>query len=130
MRRRELLRDYRVVISPVSGSFVIAASLIGWVRLGPAIVRLANAVQNDILSVVRPTLAQFSDELGETVDLSAVKGDCLVFMDQVIGPQRLRAVTATHAPASAPQRSARGSCAVRLRLDFLPLLGCLAQRTS
>ena len=32
--------------------------------------------------------------MSETVDLSAVKGDHLVFVDQVTGSQRLRAVSA------------------------------------
>jgi DNA-binding IclR family transcriptional regulator len=37
---------------------------------------------------------KLSNELRETVDLAAVKRDHLVFIDQVIGPQRLRAVSA------------------------------------
>ena len=38
--------------------------------------------------------SELSDELHETVDLSTVKKDHLVFIDQVIGSQRLRAVSA------------------------------------
>ncbi len=44
--------------------------------------------------MARPFLERLSEELHETVDLSTVKKDHLVFIDQVIGSQRLRAVSA------------------------------------
>jgi DNA-binding IclR family transcriptional regulator len=37
---------------------------------------------------------ELSKELHETVDLASIKGDHLVFIDQVIGSQRLRTVSA------------------------------------
>jgi DNA-binding IclR family transcriptional regulator len=43
--------------------------------------------------MLRPFLAGLSDKLGETVDLAVPRADCMVFLDQVIGPQRLRAVS-------------------------------------
>ena len=72
----------------------MAASPTGRVRLGPAILRLANSVQTDFVTVARPYLVKMSHELRETVDLSTVKHDHLVFIDQVIGSQRLRTVSA------------------------------------
>src|SRR5262249_23954099 len=48
----------------------------------------------DFVSIARPYLVKLSDELRETVDLATVKKDHLVFIDQVIGPQRLRTVSA------------------------------------
>jgi DNA-binding IclR family transcriptional regulator len=84
----------RIVAALEAENLVIAASPTGRVRLGPTITRLATSVQTDFVSIARPFLVQLSDELRETVDLATVKGDHLVFIDQVIGSQRLRTVSA------------------------------------
>jgi len=62
--------------------------------LGPAILRLAASVRSDFIALARPFLERLSQELHETVDLSTVKKDHLIFIDQVIGSQRLRTVSA------------------------------------
>jgi DNA-binding IclR family transcriptional regulator len=84
----------RIVAALAAERLVIAASPMGRVRLGPAILRLAASVHTDFVALVRPFLVKLSHELRETVDLATVKGDHLVFIDQVIGPQRLRTVSA------------------------------------
>src|SRR5262249_21778900 len=84
----------RIVAALQSEKLVIAASPNGRVRLGPTILRLATSVRTDFVSIARPFLAKLSSELGETVDLATVKQDHLVFVDQVIGSQRLRTVSA------------------------------------
>jgi DNA-binding IclR family transcriptional regulator len=84
----------RIVSALESENMVIAASPNGRVRLGPTIARLATSVQTDFVSIARPYLVKLSDELRETVDLATVKKDHLVFIDQVIGSQRLRTVSA------------------------------------
>ena len=84
----------RIVAALEAERLVIAASPTGRVRLGPAILRLAGSVRTDFASMIRPFLVKLSNELRETVDLAAVKKDHLVFVDQVIGPHRLRAVSA------------------------------------
>jgi len=84
----------RIVSALESENMVIAASPNGRVRLGPTIARLATSVQTDFVSIARPYLVKLSDELRETVDLATVKKDQLVFIDQVIGSQRLRTVSA------------------------------------
>jgi DNA-binding IclR family transcriptional regulator len=84
----------RIVSALESENLVIAASPNGRVRLGPAIARLAGSVQTDFLSLARPFLVNLSGELRETVDLAIVKKDHLVFIEQVVGPQRLRTVSA------------------------------------
>src|SRR6516165_1871033 len=84
----------RIVAALEAENLVIAASPTGRVRLGPTITRLATSVQTDFVSIARPFLVKLSDELRETVDLATVKKDHLVFIDQVIGPQRLRTVSA------------------------------------
>jgi DNA-binding IclR family transcriptional regulator len=84
----------RIVAALESEKLVIAASPAGRVRLGPTILRLAGSVRTDFVSIARPFLTRLSAELRETVDLSTVKKDHLVFIDQVIGSQRLRTVSA------------------------------------
>ena len=84
----------RIVAALEAEKFLIAASPNGRVRLGPTILRLAASARTDFVAVVRPYLTQLSSELKETVDLSVVKNDHLVFIDQVIGSQRLRMVSA------------------------------------
>lgn len=84
----------RIVAALEAEKLLIAASPTGRVRLGPTILRLATSVQTDFVSIARPFLVKLSQELRETVDLAAVKRDHLVFIDQVTGSQRLRAVSA------------------------------------
>ncbi len=84
----------RIVAALEAEKFLIAASPTGRVRLGPTILRLAASARTDFVATARQFLAQLSNELKETVDLAVVKKDHLVFVDQVIGSQRLRAVSA------------------------------------
>jgi DNA-binding IclR family transcriptional regulator len=84
----------RIVAALETEKLVIAATPNGRVRLGPTILRLAASVRSDFIAMARPFLEKLSDELHETVDLSTVKKDHLVFIDQVIGSQRLRTVSA------------------------------------
>jgi len=84
----------RIVAALESENLVIAASPTGRVRLGPTLARLAASVQTDFVSIARPFLVNLSNELRETVDLATIKKDQLVFIEQVVGPQRLRTVSA------------------------------------
>lgn len=84
----------RIVAALETEKLVIAATPNGRVRLGPTIMRLAASVRSDFISLARPLLERLSAELEETVDLSTVKKDHLVFIDQVIGSHRLRTVSA------------------------------------
>jgi IclR family transcriptional regulator, acetate operon repressor len=84
----------RIVAALEIEKLVIAASPNGRVRLGPTILRLAASAHTDFVSLARPFIVRLSNELHETVDLSTVKKDRVVFIDQVIGSHRLRAVSA------------------------------------
>ena len=84
----------RIVSALQTEKLVIAATPNGRVRLGPTILRLAASVRTDFTALARPFIMRLSEELHETVDLSMVKKDHLVFIDQVIGSQRLRTVSA------------------------------------
>lgn len=84
----------RIVAALEAEKFVIAASPNARVRLGPAILRFAASVRTDFVALARPFLFQLSSELRETVDLAVIKREQVVFVDQVVGPQRLRTVSA------------------------------------
>ncbi|MBK5959615.1 hypothetical protein CCR97_15580 [Rhodoplanes elegans] len=84
----------RIVAALEAEKLLIAASPNGRVRLGPTLLRLAASVQSDFVSLCRPYLLRLSNELRETVDLAAVRRDGMVFIDQVVGSQRLRTVSA------------------------------------
>ncbi len=84
----------RIVAALETEKLVIAATPNGRVRLGPTILRLAASVHSDFIVLARPHLERLSEELRETVDLALVKKDHLVFIDQVIGSQRLRTASA------------------------------------
>jgi DNA-binding IclR family transcriptional regulator len=84
----------RIVAALAAEKLLIAASPTGRVRIGPAILRLAASARTDFVALARPFLVRLSNELNETVDLATIKKDHLIFVDQVIGPHRLRAVSA------------------------------------
>ena len=84
----------RIVDALSEEHFLIAASPTAGVRLGPALIRLAASAHVEFDLITRPLLAQLSQKVGETVDLSVLKGAVAVFTDQVQGAHRLRAVSA------------------------------------
>ncbi|WP_231974799.1 IclR family transcriptional regulator [Mycobacterium sp. E1747] len=66
----------------------------GGYRLGPEIARMAGTVRLSVVMDVHPFMEELSRELGETVDLSVLDGDRATFVDQVVSPHRLRAISA------------------------------------
>jgi DNA-binding IclR family transcriptional regulator len=66
-------------------------------RLGPEIPRLAEAARHALVVAVRPHLERLSRALNETVDLSVLERDHVTFVDQVVAPRRLQAVSAVGA---------------------------------
>jgi DNA-binding IclR family transcriptional regulator len=84
----------RIVESLRAEQFVIAAAPSAGVRLGPALLRLASSASTDIDQITRPVMTELCRVLGETVDLSVLKGAAAVFTDQIPGSHRLRAVSA------------------------------------
>jgi len=84
----------RIVDALRSEQFLIAASPTAGVRLGPALVRLAASASVEFDDITRPIIAELSQAVGETVDLSVLKGRSAVFTDQIQGSHRLRAVSA------------------------------------
>jgi len=84
----------RIVDALRAEQFLIAATPTSGVRLGPALIRLAASASVDFDQITRPIMAKMSKKLGETVDLSVLKGFSAVFTDQIPGAHRLRAVSA------------------------------------
>lgn len=84
----------RIVHALVEERLLMAASPSGRVRLGMEILALANNSRIDIVEVAHPHLKALSGATGETVDLAVLRGDHVVFLDQVAGTHRLRAVSA------------------------------------
>ena len=66
----------------------------GRYRLGPEIARMAGTVRLGGVMDVHPFMEELSRELEETVDLSILDGDRATFVDQVVSPHRLRAISA------------------------------------
>ena len=81
----------RIVAALDEENLVIAASPTRGVRLGPALLAFAAATRFEISEVARPTLQEISLLSGETVDLSLLDGNKLVFIGQVVGGHRLKA---------------------------------------
>jgi DNA-binding IclR family transcriptional regulator len=84
----------RIVNALSAEGLLMAASPSGRVRLGMEILALAASSRIDLVEIAHPHLKALSEESGETVDLSVLRRDHLVFVDQVVGSQRLRAVSA------------------------------------
>ncbi len=84
----------RIVGALVAEGLLMAASPAGRVRIGAGILALANGSQIDVIELAHPHIKSLAEAAGETVDLAVLKKDHLVFVDQVAGSQRLRAVSA------------------------------------
>jgi DNA-binding IclR family transcriptional regulator len=78
------LQDERLVIASSTG--------VGF-RLGPELHALAEAAHYNIAETLRPLLQSLAAQTGETVDLAVLRGGQMIFIDQVAGTQRLRAVS-------------------------------------
>lgn len=83
----------RIVEALSLEQLVTAASPSGGVRLGPALIRLAQSAGVELDQITHPLMVELSQRVGETVDLSVLKGNAAVFTDQVQGAHRLRAVS-------------------------------------
>lgn len=84
----------RIIAALDAENFVVSASPAGRLRLGPGLVRIAHSIRFPIAETARPYLRELSEKTGETVDLAVLDGDKAVFVDQIPGSHRLRAVSA------------------------------------
>jgi DNA-binding IclR family transcriptional regulator len=84
----------RIVAALGRERLLTSASLQARVRLGPALVALGSAAHVGTEKIARPIMQELSDLADETVDLSILKADSAVFVEQIQGTQRLAAVSA------------------------------------
>lgn len=84
----------RIVGALQAENFVVAEKGSSGFRLGPELTALAAATRYNTVEECRLLLAELSQETGETTDLSALKGGGMIFLDQIPGTHRLRAVSA------------------------------------
>jgi DNA-binding IclR family transcriptional regulator len=83
----------RIVQSLQAERLVMAASPDGGIRLGPEIQSLGDAARVDFVKLIRPLLQDLWRDTGETVDLAVLRDNRLIFIDQIPGTHRLRAVS-------------------------------------
>ena len=83
----------RIVGALQTERFVISDSNGGGLRLGPEISALAEATRYNIVEQCRLLLTELTQSTGETADLSVLRGEAMIFLDQVPGTHRLRTVS-------------------------------------
>lgn len=63
------------------------------IKLGPEIQTLAQASSSVLKDKLRPIMKRIAKETGETVDLAILEAGKMLFIDQIVGSQRLRTVS-------------------------------------
>ena len=85
---------HRILSALEDEGFVSVQASRGRYRLGPEMTRMAEAGRRELVARIRPLLVNLSRDLNETVDLSILDGNHITFIDQVVAPRALRAVSA------------------------------------
>jgi DNA-binding IclR family transcriptional regulator len=88
----------RIVAALAAEGLLLSSGEAGTIRLGPQLHALAEGARFDVVEIAHPHLKQLSEQTGETVDLAVFRRDHMVFVDQIVGQQRLRAVSAVGEP--------------------------------
>lgn len=83
----------RIVAALSAEGLVSTGTGNGGIRLGPEVQRLARAVGMTPRDRFRPVMEDLAKATGETVDLAVLRGDKMLFVDQIVGSQRLRTVS-------------------------------------
>jgi DNA-binding IclR family transcriptional regulator len=83
----------RIVQALIGEELLTSNGKAGSICLGPEALSLTSVHQLDVMEVAQPHLKHLSDVTGETVDLSRLQRDHLIFVNQIAGTHRLRAVS-------------------------------------
>lgn len=102
------LQTERLLISNASG---------GGVRLGPELGALAEAARYNTAEQCRSLLSDLTQATGETADLSVLRGDKMIFIDQVPGTHRLRTVSSVGEVFPITTTANGRACLARLSRD-------------
>ncbi len=84
----------RIVVALQDELLVIGGGQRGLLFISPEVRVMTDASQSDIAQECQPLLAELTAITGETTDLSVMRLQSMVCLDQVIGKHRLRAVSA------------------------------------
>ncbi len=84
----------RIVAALLEEHLLMSASSKARVKLGPTLVQLGAAADVGTEKIARPVMLELSRAADETVDLSVLRNDTAVFVEQIQGTQRLVAVSA------------------------------------
>ena len=84
----------RIVAALIAEGFLRSDGSAGSVMLGPEIFSLGGSSDLDVAHIAGPHLMRLAQVTGETVDLAKVNRDHLIFISQIAGAHRLRAVSA------------------------------------
>ena len=84
----------RIVQTLVQEGFLATDGSAHSITLGPEILAFGATAATNIVERVQPLLRKIAAETGETVDLSRLNGDHMVFLNQIASAQRLRTVSA------------------------------------
>jgi DNA-binding IclR family transcriptional regulator len=84
----------RIVQSLIAEGFLTSDGTARSIALGPELLSMGALIAAEVIEQARPLLKQLSQETGETVDLARFNRDRMVFVGQVAGSHRLRAVSA------------------------------------
>jgi len=95
-RKVDLARStvQRILTALAAEDFVIEAQPGRGTRIGPGLARIAASLASNLTELLHARLVALSEEVGETVDLSILTGGSAVFIDQILGKQRLVALSA------------------------------------
>ena len=85
---------HRILNALADEGFVQPSGRSNRYRLGSEILRMADAARSSLITEIHPYLEQLSRDIDETVDFSVLDRSHMTFIDQVVSPQRLRAVSA------------------------------------
>lgn len=83
----------RIVAALANEDFVAEAQPGRGVRIGPGLTRIAASFSSNFSEILRPHLVVLRDDVEETVDLSILSGGSAIFIDQIVGRQRLIAIS-------------------------------------
>jgi len=84
---------FRIVATLEAEGLLKTGNPDGHIQLGTELLSLGAAVRSDMRYELRPYLEELSLKVDETIDLSILENDHMIFLDQVARPQRLRAVS-------------------------------------
>jgi len=84
---------HRIVSALYAEQLVEPIGKSGRFRLGQEILRMGDAVRSTLMTEIHPHLQALSAAVNETVDLSVLERGQAVFVDQVVAPHRLSAVS-------------------------------------